>query len=276
MNDAMLNSRIESAAAYEGLFVPALFGQWAPRVTDAAKVAAGDRVLDVACGTGVLAREAARRVRPGGKVTGLDPTAGMLAVAARIDPSIEWREGVAEALPFPDQAFDVVLSQFGLMLFSDRELAAREMLRVLEPGGRLSVAVWNGIAHNPAYETLAALLEDVAGKPAADAIRAPFSLGDRDGLAALFEDAGASNVTVDTRTGTGRFPSIRTMVEADLRGWLPVTGIVLAEDEIAEALARAEDMLAPYRAANGSAEFAVSAHLLTAERPGDRPATERG
>lgn len=267
MRDPTLNAQIESAAAYERLFVPALFGQWAPKVADAAQIAAGDSVLDVACGTGALAREAAPRVAPGGRVTGVDPSAGMLAVAARIAPSIDWREGVAEALPFPDGAFDVVVSQFGLMLFADRDLAAREMLRVLAPGGNLAVAVWDAIDNNPAYRAEAALFEEVAGPRAADAVRAPFSLGDSESLAALFEDAGATDVTVDTLAGTGRFPDIRTMVEADLRGWLPVTGVVLAEVEIAEILARAERALASCRTKDGAAEFAVSAHLLTAVKP---------
>ena len=269
MPDSMLKAQIESASAYERLFVPALFGQWAPRVANAAGIAAGDRVLDVACGTGVLAREAAQRAGPHGKVTGVDPAAGMLAVAARLAPSIEWREGAAEALPFPHEAFDVVVSQFGLMLFTDRELAVREMLRVLAPGGRLAVAVWNEIGSNPAYKDEAALLEEIAGRRAADAIRSPFSLGDRDRLAALFVAAGMTKVTVDTLEGKARFPDIRTMVEADLRGWLPVTGVVLAEDEIAEVLMRAEQALASYRAPDGTVAFAVSAHLLTGRKSHD-------
>jgi ubiquinone/menaquinone biosynthesis C-methylase UbiE len=87
-------------------------------------------VLDVACGTGILASEASARVGPNGYVAGVDPNPGMLAVAARIAPSIEWRKGTAELLPYPDQSFDAVVSQFGLMFFIDRHQALREMLRV--------------------------------------------------------------------------------------------------------------------------------------------------
>jgi ubiquinone/menaquinone biosynthesis C-methylase UbiE len=98
-------------------------------------------VLDVACGTGVVAREAARRVGPAGAVAGLDRNEGMLAVARRMAPGIAWRHGLAEALPFPDGAFDAVICQFGLMFFEDRGKALGEMWRALRPGGRLAVAV---------------------------------------------------------------------------------------------------------------------------------------
>lgn len=109
---------IAAAKAYEELHVPALFRQWAPIVLDSATLSEGDRVLDVACGTGVLAREAKARFGDSCPVTGLDAGAGMLTVAQALDPSVDWRQGLAESLPFEDAAFDVVVSQFGLMFFS--------------------------------------------------------------------------------------------------------------------------------------------------------------
>ena len=87
---------IAAAAAYEDLHVPALFRQWAPRVLDAAQIRPGCRVLDVACGTGILAREAKSRLGEEGFVAGLDANPGMLTVAQKLSPSIEWRAGVAE------------------------------------------------------------------------------------------------------------------------------------------------------------------------------------
>ena len=93
MNEPTLDDQIASARAYEELYVPALFAQWCPRVLDAVGLKPGDRVLDVACGTGVLAREAAARVGPGGFVAGVDPGLGMLAVAQERAPGVEWREG---------------------------------------------------------------------------------------------------------------------------------------------------------------------------------------
>jgi ubiquinone/menaquinone biosynthesis C-methylase UbiE len=154
-------------------------------VAELAQIKTGDRVLDIACGTGVLAREAAARTGQKGHVAGLDPHAGMLAVASDLSPTIEWREGTAEALLFPDRSFDVVVSQFGLMFFTDRDKAIREMLRVMVAGGRCVVAVWDAIENAPPFAVLVGLLDRIAGKAAGDALRAPFALGDRRALAAL-------------------------------------------------------------------------------------------
>ncbi|MFQ5468502.1 MAG: methyltransferase domain-containing protein, partial [Kiloniellaceae bacterium] len=132
----------DGAEVYESCFVPAIFGAWASPVADAAGIEAGKRVLDVACGTGVLAREAFRRVGQKGQVVGVDLNEGMLAVAARTEPKVEWRQGDAEHLPFEDASFDVVVSQFALMYFPDRVAALREMWRVLAPDGRLAVVAW--------------------------------------------------------------------------------------------------------------------------------------
>jgi SAM-dependent methyltransferase len=257
---------IDAATAYEQLFVPALFGGWPARVLAGARVKSGHRVLDVACGTGVLAREAAAQVRPSGVVAGLDPDAGMLAVARRLAPEIEWRQGTAEALPYADQSFDAVVSQFGLMFFADRLRSLRELRRVLGPGGRLAVAVWDHIESMPAFAAELALLDRLAGTRAADALRAPFVLGDRGALASLFTDAGIADVVVTTQEGTARFPSVRAMVEADLRGWLPVMGVALPEDVIGRILEGAEDALREYVTAGGRVEFTSRAHIVTGAR----------
>jgi ubiquinone/menaquinone biosynthesis C-methylase UbiE len=234
---------IAAAEAYEGLHVPALFQQWAPIVLDSAKIRAGDRILDIACGTGVLAREARSRHGDSNSVAGIDAGAGMLAVAERLDPGVDWRQGLAESLPYETASFDAVVSQFGLMFFRDRAGAIREMLRVLAPGGRLAVAVWDSLENSDAYPLEVALLERRAGSEAADALRAPFALGDKTELLAMFRSAGAESVAISTRHGTARFPSIRTMVEADLRGWLPVMGVVLPEDLVENILNDAEQVM---------------------------------
>lgn len=257
---------ITAATIYEELHVPALFRQWASRVLEAAQVRTGQRVLDVACGTGVLAREAAKVVGGNGFVAGLDATPGMLVVAERLGPGIQWRTGFAEALPYEDESFDAVVSQFGLMFFVDRPKAIREMLRVVAPGGSLAVAVWESLEHSEAYPEEVTLLERIAGREAADALRAPFALGDRQALKTLFEDAGATSVTVVTLRGAARFPSIRTMVEADLRGWLPVRGVTLTEDQIDHILTEAEAVLRPYVISDGTVVFDAPAHVVTARR----------
>lgn len=267
MTESTLQAQIEAANAYEALFVPALFGQWAPKVADAAQVRPDQRVLDVACGTGILAREIAPRVGSAGHVVGVDPSPGMIAVAKQLAPAIEWREGVAESLPFPDQSFDAVVSQFGLMFFTDRRQALREMLRVLTPGGRLAIAVWDSLENIPAYASEVALLARTAGRQGADALRAPFVLGNRQDLATLFSEAGVASAEIATHRGMAQFASIRTMVEADLRGWLPVMGVILTDDQIGRILQEAEQALGAYATADGRAAFHLSAHLVTAKKP---------
>ncbi|MCB1685135.1 MAG: methyltransferase domain-containing protein [Pseudomonadales bacterium] len=263
MHKADIDGQIAGARAYEALHVPAVFRQWCPRVLDAAGVARDNRVLDVACGTGILAREAALRVGPAGSVAGVDPGQGMLAVAKELAPDIEWREGTAESLPFPDRSFDAVVSQFGLMFFADRSQALREMIRVLKPGAGLAVAVWDSLERSEAYPEVVALLQRHAGRAAADALRAPFVLGDKAELTDLFETAGVESVNAETLTGRAHFPSIRTMVEADLRGWLPVMGIFLPEERIDSILNEAESVLSKYVDANGRVVFKSPAHIVT-------------
>ena len=178
---------VEAARAYEGLHVEALFRQWANPVLDAAGVTIGNRVLDIACGTGVVAREALVRVGPTGSVSGVDIDRGMLTVAQSIEPGVDWTEGEAGNLPFDDDEFDAVVSQFGLMFFPDRVQAVREMLRCVKPGGRVGVAVWDALERSAAYPVSVELLQRHAGPAAADALRAPFVLGDVDELRNVFE-----------------------------------------------------------------------------------------
>lgn len=265
MDDPELKAQVDPATAYEDFFVPALFQEWAPRLADAARVGPGSRVLDVACGTGVLARTAAARVGPTGSVAGLDVNPGMLAVAARLEPRVEWRQGVAEDLPYADQSFDAVVSQFGLMFFTDRRKALEEMFRVLTPGGWLAVAVWDSVENIPAYAAEVALLDSFAGQAAADALKAPFVLGDRQVLTDLFAEAGIPAEIV-TRQGTARFPSIRSMVETDIVGWLPLVGVHLAPEPTERILTEAERALSRYVTPAGSVEFSIPAHIVTAAR----------
>lgn len=269
MSATELAAQIEAARAYEGLFVPALFGQWAEQVAEAGAIQAGQKVLDIACGTGVLAREAAARVGAKGYVAGLDANPGMLAVAAEYAPEVDWREGIAENLPFPDDSFDGVVSQFGLMFFTDRAKALREMSRVLKPGGHLAIAVWDGLANNAAYANSVELLDRLAGQQAAAALSAPYALGDKETLEELFStaaDSGLANVAISTHRGRARFPSISIMVEADLRGWLPVMGVNLPDALIDQILDEAETELGACVQADGSMAFEVSAHIITASR----------
>jgi SAM-dependent methyltransferase len=263
VTDDPLRRAISGAEAYEALHVPALFQEWTRHVLDAARVGPGHRVVDVACGTGILARAAAERVGRSGRVAGVDPDLGMLTVAGRLSAGIEWWPGNAEDLPFEDASFDRVVSQFGMMFFSDRGRAIREMTRVLAAEGRFALAVWNRLEESPAYSVEVALLQSIAGQRAANALRAPFALGDRASVRKLVEEAAGTSVEAMTVTGRARFPSIRAMVEADLRGWLPVMGVYLDEHSIGQVLSAAEEELSGFVRSDGQIEFDSSAHLLS-------------
>ncbi len=240
------------------------FTRWAVPLLDAAGVTAGNRVIDVACGTGVVAREANGRVGATGSVTGLDIGAGMLAVAKSIEPGVTWTLGDAGNLPFANGAFDAVVSQFGLVFFPDRVQAILEMLRCVTPGGRIAVAVWDLLERSEAYPISVDLLNRLAGPAAADALLAPFVLGDPSELQSLFVQARASTVSIDTQHGTARFPRVRAMVEADLRRWLPVMGVHLQDDLIELILTEAEESLGEFVSVDGGMVFDAPAHIVTA------------
>lgn len=114
-----------------------------------------------------------------------------------------------------------------------------------------------------AYAAEVALVERIAGTRAADALRAPFVLGDAKELAHLVASTNVVEATITTQPGVARFPSIRFMVEADLRGWLPLMGVVLTEDQIDRILREAQHVLSPYVTAAGTMGFELAAHLVS-------------
>jgi len=253
----------DPAAIYDEYFVPALFRPWAATLCDSAGLRSGQRVLDVACGTGALACVAAERVVPGGSVVGLDANPAMLAVARRKPTTIEWCDGRAEALPFADASFDAVVSQFGLMFFDDKVAALREMRRVLKPGGRLAVAVCDAVERSPGYAALAALLERLFGKSVGDAFRAPFALGDAAALRALCRDAGLADAQVASRAGSVRFASIDALVATE-RACVWTLGGLLDDAQFERLRSAAQDTLAPFVDAGGAAVFSMPALIIAA------------
>jgi ubiquinone/menaquinone biosynthesis C-methylase UbiE len=263
----------DMAEAYERHFVPAFFAQWAPQLVEAAGVRPGQRVLDVACGTGIVARTAAPRVGTAGSVTGVDINEAMLSVARRVSPDLEWRQGDAAALPFEDAGFDVVLSQMAMMFFPDPAAALREMARVVQPPGTVAILIPAGLDANPAYEAFVDIVTRHAGPAARNLVTTYFVLGDLDRTVDLFTAAGlrvthrsspsgqsrygsldeAINIEIDsTPLGDGLDPAIRERILADCReAWSPLVTASNAADSD--------------HAAAGVA-FTFRSHIVVAER----------
>jgi SAM-dependent methyltransferase len=198
------------AEAYEQCLVPAIFEPWARRALQARPPAPGDRVLDVACGTGIGARLAARIVGPGGSVVGVDVDDGMLAVARTTrghtaEAPIEWRHASALELPGPAREFDYLLCLEGLQFFPDRSAALREMRRVLRPGGVLVGTVWGPLEQNPAYHALAEGLRRFVSEEAGRL--PPFALPDADAIRAVVRAAGFGDPRVTLESLSLAVPS---------------------------------------------------------------------
>jgi len=257
---------VEAACAYEDLYVPALSSRWAPRLLQLAGLGPGTRLLDVACGTGIVGRGAAKIVGSKGRVVGLDSDSGMITVARRKARQLEWKVGRAGSVPEPDQSFDVVSCQFGLMFFSDPREALAEMARVLVPGGKLVLAVWDRAEKQTGIAAEIDLIHRIAGPKAARALRAPFYLGDTGELRSLVKGAGFADCSLTTEKGTAHFPSVQSLVETDLRNWLPQMKVHLVEEQISRILAEAEHELAPYVQPSGELVFEVSVHVVVGIR----------
>jgi ubiquinone/menaquinone biosynthesis C-methylase UbiE len=256
------------AEGYESFMVPTLFGPWASLLVESAAPQPGEHILDVASGTGVVARRAAPKARPNGRVVGLDISPNMLAVARaaaeREGFAIEWREGQAEKLPFPDGSFDLVLCQFALMFFVDRAAAVAEMHRVLKPGGRLWLSVFQGIERHPFYVTLdEAILKHLRDS----GVGAIFSLGDAETLRRLLANAGFRNVEVEPLSMTSRFPN----PDGFLAGEIDVdTAAIPSMQHLDDASRRAlvakiaVDMAAPLRGVTEGGDVVLAFHVHNA------------
>jgi SAM-dependent methyltransferase len=193
---------------YERFFVPVIGAPLAVDLVDAAQLSPGERLLDVGCGTAVVARLAVDRVGPTGIVAAADVNGGMLAVARAMAASsacgsIQWYETAAEAMPLPDEAFDVVLSQLALQFFTDRAAALKEMHRVLAAGGRLLVSV---PAPTGFFDVLEHSIGRHTGVAPASFVHQVFSLNDSTELEASLRAAGFRDVIVRREEKSLRLP----------------------------------------------------------------------
>jgi ubiquinone/menaquinone biosynthesis C-methylase UbiE len=207
-----------AAELYQRYLVPAITTKWAEDLVTRAQLCAGETVLDVACGTGVVTRLAAARVAPG-EVAGLDLNAAMLAVARSVPHAgapIAWVEGSALDLPFPSASFDVVLCQLGLQFFPDRSKALQEMHRVLRAAGRAGLSVYSQIEHTPGAHAFVRALDDALGADASRIKRGEHAFAYPRELETLLRATGFAQVDVETVTQTIVFPSVLDYVRFQL------------------------------------------------------------
>ena len=250
---------------YEQELVAPLFRPWAEPLLDAAALSPGQRVLDVACGTGIVARLAKARVQ-GGTVVGVDMSAPMLAVARRVAPEVDWREGDAGALPLLDgERFDALLCQQGLQFFADKPAAVREMARALLPDGRLAVSVWRALDEAPLLAELHRLAERRLGA----IVDRRHAFGDAAALGSLLRAAGFAEVGVRPVTLRIRFAGSRAFLRMNAMALLGMSAGAarLGEGERAALLAALEDDAAAMAArclVNGALEFDIAANLAIA------------
>jgi ubiquinone/menaquinone biosynthesis C-methylase UbiE len=258
---------------FERYLVPAITSLWAADLVARMRPGPGEAVLDIACGTGAVARLAAQHA-DGGRVVGLDFNPGMLAVAraaARAGAPIEWREGSALDLPFADGSFDLVLCQQGLQFFPDRPLALREMKRVMAPSGRLGLSIYSAIERTPAAWAFVQALERRLGPDASTIKRSEHAFAEADQLRALMTGAGLVRVEIHTVTQRITFPSVLTYVRFQLLA-TPMAVLLANRTEteqeaiIADIAETARSLLAPEMLADGRLRFPQEAFVATAYR----------
>jgi ubiquinone/menaquinone biosynthesis C-methylase UbiE len=227
---------------YERHQVSSLFGPLAELFLSTVSLRTGERVLDVACGTGIVARLATQQVGPTGQVTGVDINAGMLKVAQANTPTsgapVDWREGDAAALPCDNASYDIVLCQQGLQFVSDKPQALREMHRVLIPGGRMAICSWSMVEHNPWNLAVSAGLARYVSEEAAARTRAPFALGDETLFRTLISDAGFRKVDIQTQILSRQMASPEESIPGYLASTPNAQVIAALADDVRAALIR--------------------------------------
>jgi SAM-dependent methyltransferase len=251
---------------YEQELVGPLFQPWVAPTLEAVELAAGDRVLDLACGTGIVARLAKQRVGESGKVVGVDLSPAMLAVARRVAQGIDWREGDAGALPLrADELFDVVVCQQGLQFFPDRPAALHQVHRALAAGGRLAVSTWRPDEEIPLVRDLRRVAERHLG-PIADRRHC---FGEAGPLEAALREAGLRVVRSRIVSRTIRFtdPSVFVRLNAMALIGMSAGSKTMSDEERGRVLAAvvrdSAEVISPYTDAAGLA-FELSTNLATA------------
>jgi SAM-dependent methyltransferase len=231
----------------------------------AGSVRTGDRVLDVACGTGIATRAAANAAGPGGNVVGLDINPGMLATARTVtdtDAPISWVEASALEIPFDDDSFDTAISQQGIQFFPDVAAGLMEMARVVRPGGRVGATMWTTIEHTPFLAAETAMLVRHCGLDPEISEQA-FPMDGDIKLAAWFDSVGIDDVAIEVLEPIVSLPPLSSYLPEHLNA-LPWAAAFAGLDAITKAQAIEEVLedLAVYATDTGT-ELPFSSYLAT-------------
>lgn len=262
---------MNAAEAYEAYLVPNIFGPWADLVISEAGLTEGQRVLDIACGSGTAARSAAAVIGPNGAVIGVDLDEAMIAVARGIAVSpgsapITWQRADAMDLPFPAASFDVVLCFEGIQFMPDRAKALAGFRRVLKPSGRLIGTLWGPLRESPGYQAIA---DGLAHFVSPDAGRfPPFALNGAAAIHTLLSGAGFARISVEPRTITRPAPSAATFIDWVASGAPTIRHKVaqLAATDRAAFVAFVTEQLEPFRRSD-MLELPLMRHVLEATVP---------
>lgn len=255
--------------AYEAYLVPKFFRPWAKRLLSIVGAHEGERVLDVGCGTGIVARTAAPHVGDQGRVVGVDLNRAMLETARRegshLSPAVEWRQEDATELSFEDDSFDVALSQQVLQFVPDPVELLAQIRRVLRPGGRVGLNVLRPIRHNPSYGLLAEVLERYAGEEAGAMIRSPFPQWSGARLRDLVLEAGFDRVSLHLDIRAVRYPSAEGYLYQEAASSPLADSIAGMEETIrTKMVGHLEEVLEDYTDQDGVV-FPMETHLVVAD-----------
>jgi SAM-dependent methyltransferase len=256
------------ARAYESDMVPGMFAHWAEFVVSLVAPQSGERVLDVACGTGVGAKVAARAVGSNGTVVGVDIDPGVIEVARGLAQStgtpIEWHCANALQMPFPDATFDLCLCLQGLQFLPDRPAGLTEIRRLLKPSGRLAASIWGPLAYNKGHFAVVQALED-QGVDASAAKRA-CSFPDPEVIRESAARAGFSRIQLRTEDGVSHFRSIESFITGMTVGSPSTRHAValLSESGREEFVKQVKVMLEPY-VTGDELQYPMRTHVLLAQ-----------
>jgi len=252
---------------YERFLVGPLFRPFAEALVERLAPSAGEGVLDVACGTGIVARLARERVGTSGRVVGVDASAPMLEVAAKTDPAVEWRQGTAAALPVSDEErFDVVFCHQGLQFFPDKPVAVREMRRVANAGGRLAVATWRPLADTPVFRDL----HEIAERHLGPLVDQRHSFGDADAIRSLVVEAGLQDVRLETISRRIRVPELPVFARLNTMAMVGMSPAAktMTEEQRGQAVAaivnETEDLFQRCYTDDSGCGFELGSNLVTA------------